>query len=180
MTVSAMIEATIGKEGGYVNHPDDRGGATKWGITEAIARKNGYSGQMKDLPRATAVGIYTDEFFNKPGFGRVSVVSPKIAEEMFDSGVNFGQSWPGLWLQIALNAFNDGEKHYPDLKEDGNVGPTTVATLKTYLAKRGADAERVMLVALNVQQGARYLDLSRSRKANESFAYGWMANRVGL
>lgn len=39
MTIEAMIEATIGKEGGYVNHDDDRGGATRWGITEAVARQ---------------------------------------------------------------------------------------------------------------------------------------------
>ena len=36
-----MIEATIGKEGGYSNHPADRGGPTRWGITERVARDVG-------------------------------------------------------------------------------------------------------------------------------------------
>ena len=38
MSIESMIEATIGKEGGYSNHPADRGGPTRWGITERVAR----------------------------------------------------------------------------------------------------------------------------------------------
>ena len=48
----ALIDAVIDREGRYVNHPADRGGPTCWGITQAVARAEGYAGSMRDLPRA--------------------------------------------------------------------------------------------------------------------------------
>ena len=62
MTIESMIDTTIGKEGGYVDHPADRGGKTIWGITEAVARANGYTGDMRAMPRSTAVAIYRSEY----------------------------------------------------------------------------------------------------------------------
>ena len=50
----ALIDAVIDREGRYVNHPADRGGPTRWGVTEAVARAQGYAGPMRDLPRAEA------------------------------------------------------------------------------------------------------------------------------
>lgn len=178
MSIESMIEATIGKEGGYSNHPADRGGPTRWGITERVARKNGYTGDMKALPREKAVAIYRQEYAIAPGFAAVAEISPAVGEELFDSGVNFGPAYPSIWFQQALNGLNDGGKLYPDIKEDGDVGPGTLAAFRAYRAKRGADADRVMLKALNALQGARYVELARGRPANEAFLFGWLRARV--
>jgi lysozyme family protein len=180
MSIASMIEATIGKEGGYSNHPSDTGGPTRWGITERVARANGYTGDMKTLPREVAVAIYEREYAIKPGFAAVAAINERIGEELFDTGVNMGVSWPPLFLQHALNALNSQGKHFPDILEDGDIGPTTLRTLKAYLAKRGAEGVDVLIKALNVQQGARYLLLATMRAANEDFLYGWLKNRVGL
>ena len=64
----ALIDAVIDREGRYVNHPADRGGATCWGITEAVARAEGYAGAMRDLPRADAASIYRRLYWLRPGF----------------------------------------------------------------------------------------------------------------
>ena len=178
MSIESMIEVTIGKEGGYSNHPADRGGPTRWGITERVARKHGYSGDMKTLPREKAVAIYRQEYAIAPGFAAVADISPAVGEELFDSGVNFGPAYPSIWFQQALNGLNDGGKLYPDIKEDGDVGPGTLAAFRAYRAKRGADADSVMLKALNALQGARYVELARGRPANEAFLFGWLRNRV--
>lgn len=180
MSIDSMIETTIGKEGGYSNHPSDTGGPTRWGITERVARANGYSGDMRTLPRETAVAIYRSEYAIKPGFAAVAAINSAIGEEMFDTGVNMGVAWPPLFLQAALNGLNGQGKLYPDIVEDGDIGPTTLRTLSAYLAKRGAEGARVMLAALNVQQGARYLALATKRQKNEDFLYGWLKNRVSL
>lgn len=180
MTIASMIEATIGKEGGYSNHPADTGGPTRWGITERVARANGYTGDMKALPRETAVAIYTQVYAIAPGFAAVAAINERIGEELFDTGVNMGPSIPARWLQQCLNGLNDGGKLYRDIGEDGDIGPATLAALKAYLAKRGADAEAVMLKALNCLQGARYVELARTRSANEAFLYGWLRTRVHL
>src|SRR3546814_18305690 len=49
--IEGMIEATIGKEGGYSNHPADNGGPTMWGITERVARKKDQTGEQQDRKR---------------------------------------------------------------------------------------------------------------------------------
>ena len=52
--------------------------------------------------------------------------------------------------------------------------------LDAFLAIRGkASGEVVLLRALEALQGERYLRLAERRPANESFLYGWLANRVG-
>lgn len=178
MSIESMIEATIGKEGGYSNHPSDRGGPTRWGITEAVARRNGYRGEMRNLPRETAVAIYRQEYAIKPGFAAVANISPAVAEELFDTGVNMGPAVPSLWLQQALNGLNNNGKLYADIREDGDIGSGTLAALKAYLAVRGRDGEAVLLKALNCLQGARYVELARTRSANEAFLFGWLRTRV--
>ncbi|EPH1975837.1 glycosyl hydrolase 108 family protein, partial [Acinetobacter baumannii 45002_8] len=50
MNIEQYLDELIKREGGYVNNPADRGGATKYGITQAVARTNGFKGNMKDLP----------------------------------------------------------------------------------------------------------------------------------
>jgi len=180
MTIDQMIDETIGHEGGYSNHPSDRGGETMWGITEAVARKYGYAGAMRDLPRSTAVAIYRKEYAIKPGFVAVAEIMPAVGAELFDSGVNLGPAWPSTWLQRCLNAFNRQGKLYPDIAVDGRIGPGTLGALKAYRAARGAEAERVLLTALNCLQGDRYIDLSEKRGANEDFTFGWIARRVVL
>ena len=180
MTIEAMIETTIGKEGGYSNHPADHGGPTKWGITERVARANGYHGDMRELPRDRAVAIYRAEYAIRTGFAAVAEISPAVGEELFDTGVNMGVTVPALWFQMALNALNNGGALYADIREDGDVGPGTLATFRAYRKARGAEADHVMLKALNALQGARYIELSRSRAANEAFAFGWLRTRVGF
>ena len=58
MDVDRMIEEVIGREGGYSDHPADTGGATRWGVTERVARAHGYRGDMRSYPRADAVAVY--------------------------------------------------------------------------------------------------------------------------
>lgn len=41
-----------------MDHPADRGGPTRWGLTEAVARRNGYDGPMRALPRSVAADLY--------------------------------------------------------------------------------------------------------------------------
>lgn len=173
-----LIDDLIEREGGFVDNPNDRGGATCWGITEAVARANWYAGDMRDLPRAFAESIYMRRYVNEPGFDRVLAVSHLIGEEMVDTGVNMGVSLPGPWLQRTLNALNQQQRTFPDLVVDGQLGPATIAALRTVLKQRGKDGEKVIARALNCLQGARYLDITESREKNEAFFFGWLLNRV--
>ena len=179
VNVDGLIEAIIDREGGYVNHPADKGGPTCFGITEAVARAHGYAGAMRAMPRSDAVAIYLRLYWLRPRFDEVARRSARLAEELFDTGVNMGPAVSVTFLQRALTALNRNAKDYPDLTPDGRIGQATLAALDTFLASRGANGEVVLLRALEALQGERYLRLAERRPANEAFLYGWLANRVG-
>lgn len=178
MSIANIIEGVLGREGGYSNNPNDTGGETMWGVTARVARRNGYQGPMRDLPRETAKDIYYREYVTEPGFAAVMGLSERIAEELVDTGVNMGPPIAALMLQKALNALNLQGTLYPDIVEDADVGPATINALRSYLSKRGPEGETVMLRALNCLQGARYIELARGRPKNEAFLYGWLRTRV--
>lgn len=168
---------TNGLEGKYSNNPKDAGGETMWGITARLARRYGYGDAMINLPLSEAHRIAKAEFWDALNLDQVVLISYPIAEEMYDTRFNTGQ----CFLQRCLNRFNRGQKLYPDIKEDGNIGPKTVECLRAYMTMRGGHAERVMLRALNSLQGAYYFDISDGPKeANEEFIYGWFDNRVEI
>ena len=112
MEADALIEALIEREGGYVNHPDDRGGPTRYGITEAVARAHGYGGAMADLPHDEAVAIYRRLYWLRPRFDEVASRVPRIAAELFDTGANMGPGVAATFLQRALTALNRNGKDY--------------------------------------------------------------------
>ena len=179
-SIEDLLNETVAVEGGYTNNPNDAGGETNWGITIAVARANGYTGAMKDMTKAQALEIYRAVYFFKPGFGLVMGASAAIAAELFDTGVNMGPQVPSRFLQRLLNVFNYEGQHYADITVDGNVGPSTVAALRAFLAHRGDKGEGVMLKALNTLQGARYVEIAEGRTKNEDFIFGWFDNRVSI
>jgi lysozyme family protein len=180
MKVSELIDELIEREGGYVNHPADKGGPTRYGITEAVARAHGYGGSIAELPREEAETIYRRLYWLRPRFDEVSVRAPMVAAELFDTGANMGPAVAATFLQRALTALNRNGKDYADLVPDGRVGPATLSALDAFLKVRGRErGETVLLRALEALQGERYLRLAEQRPANEAFLYGWLANRIG-
>lgn len=176
----ALVEGLIEREGGYVANPADKGGPTCFGITEAVARANGYRGAMRQLPRDEAAAIYKRLYWLRPRFDEVAKRSARVAAELFDTGANMGPAVAVTFLQRALTALNRNGSDYPDLVPDGRIGPRTLAALDAFLAVRGsAGGETVLLRALEALQGERYLRLAERRPANEAFLYGWLANRIG-
>jgi len=175
-----MINELIEREGGYVNHPADKGGPTCFGITETVARAHGFAGAMAELPREEAAAIYRRLYWLRPRFDQVADRAPRLAAELFDTGANMGPAVAATFLQRALTALNRGGRDYADLVPDGRVGSATLAALDGFLDARGRHGgETVLLRAVEALQGERYLRLAEKRPANEAFLYGWLANRMG-
>jgi lysozyme family protein len=180
LDVDSLVERVIDREGGYVNNPADKGGPTNFGITEAVARAQGYRGSMRSLPREEAVDIHKRLYWLRPRLDAVAGRAPAVAEELFDTGVNMGPAVAVTFLQRALTALNRNGGDYADLVPDGRIGPATLTALDCFLHMRGQRAgEIVLLRALEALQGERYIRLAERRPANEAFLYGWLANRVG-
>lgn len=174
-----IINDVIAAEGGYADHPNDKGGPTMYGITIAVARVNGYEGDMRTLPLALAKRIYEKRYIVEPKFDQVLMIHEGIGTELIDTGVNMGPARPAEMLQRWLNGFNAGGSHYSDLFVDGRLGPVTFDALRRFLAWRGQqDGGVVMLRALNGLQATRYLEIAESNKSQRDFLYGWIKGRV--
>jgi lysozyme family protein len=145
--------ATIaGVEGGYSDRDKaaDPGGATKYGITEAVARAWGYKGDMRDLPLETAKAIAKAWYWDKY---QCDQFDPRIAYQVFDTAYNGG--FPVKWLQECVGAVPDG-----------------VIGAKTIAAVRAADVWKV--IALFNAKRLRYMVSLNNWPQN---AGGW-ARRV--
>ena len=177
--IDQLIEDIIEREGNYVNHPADKGGPTRWGITHAVARRQGYMDDIRRLPQSDAAAIYKRIYWLAPSFDRIAETAPKLAAELFDTGVNMGTGTAIGFLQRALNALNRNGSDYSDIVVDRRIGPATLLALGALLRKRGKSGEDVLLKAIEALQGAHYVRLAETRPAQEAFLYGWLANRIG-
>lgn len=174
------LVAVFGIEGGFSDDPDDSGGATRFGITEAVARRHGYTGPMRALPADLARDIYRADYWDAQQLDAVALLSRPIALELFDTGINMGTSHAGEFLQMSLNAFNRRASDYDDIEVDGEIGTRTLEALAAFLAHRQRAGETVLLRALNALQGAAYIEMAERRDKDERFVFGWFLQRVRI
>lgn len=173
--VLAILAGTLAVEGGYSNNPADPGGETNHGVTVAVARKHGYDGPMRELPKETAQQIYVDSYVEGPGFHRVVAVSPAVGEKLVDIGVNAGYARSGKWFQQALNQLSRGGADFPKVVVDGQVGAQTLSAYRALERKRGRHkACELVLKLLDAQQGGHYMSLDKP-----DFIVGWVDHRLG-
>lgn len=172
-------------EGGYVNNPHDSGGATNHGITQAIACRYAilwpeydWDGNMATMPIEFAYRVYDEGYWRACKLDWIHKRSQVLADKMFDIAINCGTSVPQKWLQALLNLFNNKEAYYKDIAVDGMIGQQTLNALDTFFAKRGKDGHEVLITGMICRQGEHYLDLATRREKDETFVFGWLANRV--
>jgi len=179
MTFEHAFDELILIEGGYSNNPLDSGGKTKYGITEALARKLGYKGDLLDLTVNQAKQMYKSEFWDKLKLDQIDVISSLIAREMFEVGVNSGLRVAAIFLQRSLCVFNRNQNDYADSIIDGAIGPATIEALKAFKRVRGDEGIKILWRAMNCLQGSFLICLAEDRTKDEVFIYGWIRNRVG-
>lgn len=180
VVATAIIATVLSVEGHYVNNKNDPGGETNHGITKVVAVQHGYTGDMKLLSKELATSIYYQDYIVKPGFAPFLELSPAVAEELVDTGVNTGTDRPSRWLQASLNVLSNQGKSYPVVAVDGRVGPGTVNSYRALQKVRGpTQACQLIVKSLDAQQGQYYLTISQNSPALQTFTAGWLLNRVG-
>lgn len=113
MTFDEAFEKLLGHEGGFVDHPSDPGGATMYGVTERVARAQGYQGDMRNLPLDTAKAIARAEYWTPV---RADDLPDAVRFDVFDAAYNSGVKQAAKWLQRAAG-----------VTDDGVIGPQTIA-----------------------------------------------------
>ena len=121
MDFERAFDLLITHEGGFSNHPDDPGGATMYGVTEVVARAEGYTGPMRELSLDFAKQVYRKRFWDAC---RCDQMPDVIRYPLFDAAVNSGPSQAIKWLQVAVG-----------VKADGVIGPITQQTVNVLPAQ---------------------------------------------
>jgi lysozyme family protein len=161
---------------GYVDHPDDPGGETNYGVTVRRARASGYTGPMAEIPYAVVLTIYRHHYWDSLCCD--DITDQEIAEELFDTGVNCGVVVAKTFLQRTLNALNVKGTRWNDLLVDGVIGAKTLTALRTAL--QTAPWYRLCILrALDSLQCVRYIELAEHNQRFETFVPGWLRTRVG-
>lgn len=172
--VLGIVATVFAVEGGYSNNPADPGGETNHGVTVAVARQDGYTGPMRDLPKERAEAIYRKGYVARPGFEPIVAMSPAVGQKVVDAGVNAGTARAARWFQAALNQMSRGGQDYPLVSEDGQIGPQTLAAYRALERKRGRlKACELVLKLMDTQQGAHYMSLNKPM-----FIVGWTEARL--
>lgn len=105
------LEFVLAREGGYVNDPDDLGGATNKGITQSTynswLKSNGKASKdVKNITDAEVKEIYYKNYWLAAGCDKMT---SKFAVVCFDTAVNMGVSRVDEFLKAAkwidLNEF---------------------------------------------------------------------------
>lgn len=150
MDFDAAFERLIGYEGGYVSHPKDPGGETKYGIS-----RRSYPGEdIAGMTLERAKTIYRRDFWGPAG---CDVVPDAVKFDLFDTAVNSGVVTAIRLLQRAVNAH-----------QDGKLGP------RTLMSAQAMDPERLL-----ARFNGHRLDYLNDLPTWPSFGRGW-AQRIAL
>lgn len=174
------IKNVIAREGGYVNHKDDNGGATNYGITQATAKKHGYFGDMKNYTIEQAINVYKTDYWQRLNLDEVCKISPFLAVCLFDFGVNSGTAAATKHLQKLLNVLNNKGQDYNDIKVDGGLGNNTLSALKQFYNVRRDHGIKVLSESLNSLRIAFCVGISEKNESQESFTFGWLSRIVEI
>jgi len=181
--MASILAGIYAHEGGYVNHPKDRGGATNWGVTEKVARQWGYVGDMRAFPKhcsavepVCADQIYVADYMADPGALAIIEISPAITAELVDTGVNTGPQRPLPWFREGLNAMGGFRLKVSSAR----LGVADVEALARLRARKGGLWTCIaMLDYLDARQRQRYDAIVRADPSQKVFYRGWINLRIG-
>jgi lysozyme family protein len=181
--IALILGGVYAVEGGYVNDPKDPGGATRYGVTEQVARANGFRGDMRAFPKhcdgpatACADNIYVSQYIAAPGYMPLVEIEPAVAGEMVDTAVNMGPARPNRWFRLTMNHL--ASTRLP--ASSAALGPDDITAYRMVQVKLGVTPACVAtLDALDQQQAAEYRRLVQVRPSLGRFLKGWLRYRVG-
>lgn len=166
--VTQMISKIIQAEGGYVDHPHDKGGPTKWGITQKTLSlwrgKNMTKADVQALTKFDAISIYYFKYYVKPG---INELAQPIQPIMLDMSINHGHVNAIKMLQRTLNRFG----YLPDTGIDGLIGFNTLKAVREALLEL-AD---IFIFALVDTRIAFYKAIINQDPSQKVFEKGWLA-----
>ena len=163
--VRLLAEEIIAREGGFVDDPDDPGGATNFGVTIHTMRRLGLDlngdgvvdkADVRALTRAQAVDIFIRHYFEAP---RIAALPEMLHASVFDMHVNAGSNAVRVLQRLLVRM---GE----DVLVDGTIGPQTIRAAH----RAAAQAPRHIADAYGIARREYYYALADRRPASRKYA----------
>jgi len=164
-TVHQIASEIVAREGGYVNDPDDPGGATNFGVTIHTMRHLGLdltrdgkvnAADVRALTRPQAVDIFINHYFKGP---RVADLPEAIHATVFDMYVNAGANAVRILQRLLVEMGHA-------IGVDGGIGPQTAnASHAAYV-----DAPNYLADAYGIARRNYYYALADARPASRKYA----------
>jgi lysozyme family protein len=152
-------------EGGYTNHPNDRGGVTNKGI---LQREYDAWRKKQDLPEQDVKNLSNEEVYliyreNYWVPGKCEQLPWPVCLVHFDACVNTGVYQAAKFLQRAVRS-----------KDDGIIGPKTLKAVEDEIEESGTEG---LTHCLLEQRKGFYDIIVSARPSQRSFINGWQ-NRI--
>ncbi len=164
-SVRQIAEEIVAREGGFVNDPDDPGGATKYGVTIHTMRRLGLDldgddavteADVRRLTRDQATQIFVDHYFYGPKIDKLPLV---LHASVFDMYVNSGANA----VKILQRLIRDMRI---EVTVDGIIGPQTIRA-----AHEAAEAAPHHIAdAYGIARRNYYYALADSRPTSRKYA----------
>lgn len=154
-----ILAKTLRWEGGLSNDQDDKGGLTKYGISQNTWPNL----DIKALTLDAAKDIYFEHYWQKPRIDQIN--NDALAGAVFDFGVTAGQTRAIMYLQTAANYFGAG------LVIDGALGPLSLNYINNF--KHPA----ALFMAFKTAASMHYINLAQKNPTQQKFLAGWL-NRL--
>lgn len=173
LAINRMIDRIIDAEGSkYVNHPADKGGPTRWGVTqETLSRCRGTNcsiADVKSLTREEAVEIFREHYYLAP---RINLLPATLQPQLFDMSVNHGPSSAVKMLQDAANTCAK-KCGVGGCTVDGMIGPQTIGAVSNVCKELGDAAVNNALLERRLK---KYEDIVEANPKQAVFSKGWKA-----
>lgn len=164
-TVTRIAQEIVAREGGFVDDPDDPGGATNHGVTIHLLRRLGLdldrdgdvdANDVRSVTQAQAVDLFIEHHFRRPGIDRLPA---PLRASVFDMHVNAGGNAVRI-LQRLLREMGQ------EVAVDGLIGPQTVAAAEA----AARDAPDHIADAYGIARRNYYFRIADARPASRRFA----------
>lgn len=168
--IKQMINDVLKREGGYVDHPNDRGGPTNYGITQKTL--SDYLGRfatvddVKNLKTETAEDIYQMNYYFGP---KINLLPKQIQPFIFDAAINHGARRAVKFVQSVCNQ----AKYEIIISVDGLIGPQTRKAAEWTQKELG----EIFLTALVEERRLFYKKIVKNSPDQKVFLAGWL-NRL--
>ncbi len=165
VSIDEITEDIIRREGGYVNDPDDPGGATKYGVTLGSLQRLGLDltgdgrinrRDVRALTRAQAAEIFKKQYFEAP---KINLLPEALQASVYDMYVNAGGNAVKI-LQRLLGEFGF------ETLADGAIGPNTARMAGLAYA----EAPDFLADAYGIARRNYYYNLAEARPRLRKFA----------